>query len=158
MPARFSSARFVGRERELARLADALEATAEGRSSTILISGSSGLGASRLIDEAERRIASLPETFAVVRCRARPGRAADSYAPVAIGLERLVAGLPDRDLARVAGTGAEELAKLLPGIVSRLDGSCPAGPASPSRSGARPGCSSRSSASSSGSPSRRRSC
>jgi len=122
MPARFSSARFVGRERELARLADALELTAEGRSSTILISGSSGLGASRLIDEAERRIASLPETFAVVRCRARPGRAGDSYAPVAIGLERLVAGLPDRDLARVAGTGAEELAKLLPGIVSRLDG------------------------------------
>ncbi len=122
MPARFSSARFVGRERELARLAQALEGAVAGRSSTLLISGSSGLGASRIIDEAERRIAALPEPLAVVRCRSRPGRAGDPYAPVAAGLERLVGGLPDRELARVAGTGAEELANLLPGIVSRLDG------------------------------------
>jgi DNA-binding CsgD family transcriptional regulator/tetratricopeptide (TPR) repeat protein len=120
MAARFSSARFVGRERELARLADSLEAAVDGRSSTLLISGSGGLGASRLLDEAERRIALLPEPMIVVRCRARPGRVGDPYAPVAAGLERLVAGLPDRELARVAGTGVEELGRLLPGIVERL--------------------------------------
>jgi DNA-binding CsgD family transcriptional regulator/tetratricopeptide (TPR) repeat protein len=120
MPARFSSARFVGRERELARLADVLEAAVAGRSSTLLISGSSGLGVSRLIDEAERRIAALPEPLVVVRCRSRPGRTGDPYAPVAAGLGRLVGSLPDAELARVAGIGAEELAKLLPGIVTRL--------------------------------------
>ena len=122
MPARFSSARFVGRERELARLAGVLEAAVDGRSSTMLISGSGGLGISRLLDETERRIALLPEPLLVVRCRARPGRAGDPFAPVSEGLGRLVAGLPDEELARVAGTGAEELAKLLPGVVGRLDG------------------------------------
>ncbi|MDP9482572.1 MAG: AAA family ATPase, partial [Chloroflexota bacterium] len=120
MAARFTSARFVGRERELARLADSLEAAVDGRSSTLLISGSGGLGASRLLDEAERRIALLPEPLVVVRCRARPGRVGDPYAPVAAGLGRLIAGLPDRELARVAGTGVEELGRLLPGIVERL--------------------------------------
>ena len=45
MPARFTSARFVGRERELARLADALEAAVDGRSTTLLVAGSGGLGA-----------------------------------------------------------------------------------------------------------------
>ncbi len=121
MPARFSSARFVGRERELARLAGALEAAVDGRASTILLAGSGGLGASRLLDETERRIAALPEPFVVVRCRSRPGRAGDAYAPIAAGLERLLAGLDDRELARVTGTSAEELAKLIPGIVGRLD-------------------------------------
>ena len=120
MPARFSSARFVGRERELARLADALEAAVDGRASTILVAGSGGLGASRLLDEAERRIASLPEPFVVVRCRSRPGRSGDAYAPIAAGLERLLAGFNDRDLAHVTGTSAEEIAKLIPGIVGRL--------------------------------------
>ena len=131
MAARFTSARFVGRERELARLADALEAAVDGRSSTLLISGSGGLGASRLLDEAERRIALLPEPLVVVRCRARPGRVGDPYAPVAAGLERLIAGLSDRELARVAGTGVEELGRLLPGIVERLGrlGVLPARPA-----------------------------
>ncbi len=122
MPARFSSARFVGRERELARLAGTLEAAVDGRSSTVLISGSGGLGISRLLDETERRIALLPEPLVVVRCRARPGRAGDPFAPVAEGLERLIAGLPDKELARVAGTGAEGLAKLLPGVLGRLGG------------------------------------
>jgi DNA-binding CsgD family transcriptional regulator/tetratricopeptide (TPR) repeat protein len=121
MSARFSSARFVGRERELARIAGALEAALAGRSSTILISGSGGLGASRLLDEAERRIAALPEPFLVVRCRARPGRVGDPYAPIAAGLDGLIAGLSDQELVRVAGIGAEELAKLLPGVAGRLD-------------------------------------
>ena len=89
-------------------------------SSTLLVSGSGGLGVSRLLDEAERRIAGLPEDLVVVRCRARPGRIGDPYAPVATGLETLVAEFDDRELARVAGIGAEELAKLLPATVDRL--------------------------------------
>jgi hypothetical protein len=39
---------------------------------------------------------------------------------VVAGLETLIAGFDDRELARVAGTGAEELAKLLPTTVDRL--------------------------------------
>ncbi len=121
MPARFSSARFVGRERELARLADALEAAAAGRSSTLLLAGSGGIGVSRLLDEAERRIAALPEPMAVVRCRSLPGRSGDPYAPVSGAFARLVGGLPDRELARAVGAGAEEVARLLPELAPRLD-------------------------------------
>jgi len=122
MPASFSSARFVGRERELTRLAGVLEGAVAGRPSTLLIAGSGGLGSSRLLDEAERRIAGLPQAIAVVRCRSMPGRVGDPYAPIADGLGRLVGTLPDRDLSRVVGTGAEELARLLPGLASRLAG------------------------------------
>ncbi len=122
MAARFTSARFIGRERELAQLAGALEAAAGGRPSTLLISGSGGLGASRLLDEAERRIAGLPEPLVMIRCRARPGQVGDPFAPVATGLGRLLAELTDRELARVAGTGAEEIGRLLPSMIGRLDG------------------------------------
>jgi DNA-binding CsgD family transcriptional regulator/tetratricopeptide (TPR) repeat protein len=122
MAARFTSARFVGRERELARLAEVLEAAAGGRPSTTLISGSGGLGASRLLDEAERRIAGLPEPLVMIRCRARPGQVGDPFAPVATGLGRFLGQLPDRELARVAGTGAEEIGRLLPSMVGRLAG------------------------------------
>ena len=50
MAAKVTSARFVGRERELARLAVALEQAESGRSTTLLIAGTGGAGASRLLD------------------------------------------------------------------------------------------------------------
>ncbi len=120
MSPRFTSDRFVGRQRELAQLADALEAASAGNSSTLLVAAGAGFGASRLLDEAERRIARLPQSMVVLRCLALPGRSGDPYAPVAAGLGQLVSGLPDAELARVAGTGAEELARLLPSLSRRL--------------------------------------
>jgi DNA-binding CsgD family transcriptional regulator/tetratricopeptide (TPR) repeat protein len=122
MSAGFTSARFIGRERELVRIADALEAVADGRASTLLIAGSGGLGVGRLLDEAERRIRLLPEPIAVTRCRSRPGRSGDPFGTIVPSLERLVAGLTDPELARVAGTGAEELARLLPDLGQRIAG------------------------------------
>ena len=61
MPVRYTSEGFVGRERELSRLAVALDAASAGRSTTLLIAGTGGVGASRLLDETERRLATLPE-------------------------------------------------------------------------------------------------
>jgi predicted ATPase len=63
MPARFSSERFVGRERELSHLAVALEAAVDGRSPRLLVSGRGGIGVSRLITEAVRRVGRLQEPF-----------------------------------------------------------------------------------------------
>jgi len=122
MSASFTSARFVGRERELVQIADALEAAADGRASTLLIAGSGGLGVGRLLDEAERRIRLLPEPIVVARCRSRPGRSGDPFGSIVPSLERLVADLGDPELARVAGTGAEELARLLPDLGARVAG------------------------------------
>ena len=59
MPAKFSSERFVGRERELSHLAVALEAAADGRSPRLLVSGRGGVGVSRLVTEAVRRVGRL---------------------------------------------------------------------------------------------------
>ncbi len=116
----FTSARFVGRERELARVASALEGTAEGRSTTLLIAASGGVGVSRLLTETRRRLASLPEPFEVIRCRARSGRSGDAYAPVTVALTRLLEGVPDADLPALVETGADELIRLIPALRERL--------------------------------------
>ncbi len=122
MSATFASPRFIGREREIGRLAEALEAAAAGRPTTLLLSAAGGLGASRLLDETERRIERLPDPLTVVRCRAHPGRSGDPYAPVARALDRLLGATPDADLGTVLGPGAEEIARLLPTLRDRIAG------------------------------------
>ena len=116
----FTSARFVGRERELARIATALEETADGRSTTLLIAGSGGVGVSRLLTETRHRLAALPEPFEVIRCRARSGRSGDPYAPLGVAFGRLLDQIPDDELPALVETGADELIRLLPGLRPRL--------------------------------------
>ncbi len=120
MAARFTSARFVGRERELARIATALEATADGRSTTLLIAGAGGVGASRLVSETHHRLASLSEPFEVIRARSRSGRSGDPYAPVGVAFSRLLDRVPDAELPALVETGAEELLRLMPDLQGRL--------------------------------------
>ncbi len=122
MAATFTSARFVGRERELARIAVALEAAAAGRSTTLLIAGAGGVGVSRLLTETHVRLAGLAEPFEVVRCRARPGRSGDPYAPLSVALTRLLERVPDGELTSLVETGAREILRLVPDAHSRLAG------------------------------------
>ena len=106
MPARFSSERFVGRERELSHLAVALEAAADGRSPRLLLSGAGGMGVSRLVSEAVRRVGRLAEPFQVVRCTAVPARNRAAYGPIVEGFSPWLAALDDAELQRVVGPGA----------------------------------------------------
>ena len=122
MPAKFSSERFVGRERELSHLAVALEAAADGRSPRLLVSGRGGAGVSRLVDEAVRRVGRISRPFQVVRCTAVPARNRAAYGPVIEGFTPWLSSLADAELRRVAGTGAEPIARLVPSIASRLAG------------------------------------
>lgn len=122
MPAKFSSERFVGRERELSHLAVALEAAAEGRSPRLLLSGRGGVGVSRLVTEAVRRVGRLDQPFQVVRCSAVPARGRAAFGPIVEGLTPWLQSLDDATLAAVAGPGAEPLARLLPGVAKRLGG------------------------------------
>jgi len=122
MPARHSSDRFVGRERELTKLAVALESAAAGASRRVLLAGEGGIGTSRLITETTRRVALLDEPFRVIRCTALPARGATAYAPIATGFGPWLADLADDELRRVAGPGAEPLARLLPTLAPRLLG------------------------------------
>lgn len=118
---RFSSARFVGRDREFARLADALDHAAAGRPTTLLIGAAAGLGASRFLDEATDRIGRLTDPFTVVRCRTTPEVDGLPYGPVLAGLRPLLAGITDGDLGEVVGPNGDELRRLLPDIEPRLD-------------------------------------
>ncbi|HEX7472689.1 MAG TPA: LuxR C-terminal-related transcriptional regulator [Candidatus Limnocylindrales bacterium] len=121
MTVRFTSARFVGRERELARLAVALDQASGGRSTTLLMGGSGGLGASRLLSESERRLATLPGSFTVIRGRPIAARAADPYAPIVAGLAPILAAIPDAELGAVLGPGASDLERLFPALTPRIE-------------------------------------
>jgi len=122
MTARISSARFVGRERELTSLASALEAAADGRASILLVTGTGGVGVSRLLDEAQARLAGLGAPMVVIRgAGTRSGRG-DPYAPLVAALAPLLAATPDAELGALVGPAAEELARLIPGLAPRLGG------------------------------------
>ena len=120
MPTRYVSERFVGRERELSRLAVALDAAADGRSPRVVIGGAGGVGVTRLLDETVRRVGRLADPFRVVRCTSVPARRYAAYAPVAAGLRPWLTGLDDAELRRIVGPGAEPLATLLPELGPRL--------------------------------------
>ena len=122
MPARFSAQRYVGRERELSRLAVSLEAAADGRSPRLLVSGRGGVGVSRLVTEAVRRVGRLSDPFQVIRCTAVPARSRAAYGPLIEGLTPWLDSLDQDELERVVGPGAEPIAWLLPGIAPRLAG------------------------------------
>jgi DNA-binding CsgD family transcriptional regulator/tetratricopeptide (TPR) repeat protein len=122
MPARFTSDRFVGRERELSHLAVALEAAAEGRSPRIIVSGRGGVGASRLVGEAIRRVGGLAAPFQVIRCTAVAARNRAAYGPIIEGFTPWLDGLDERELLRAVGPGSEPIARLLPDVAPRLAG------------------------------------
>jgi tetratricopeptide (TPR) repeat protein len=137
MPARFTSPRFVGRERELARLGDALENAAGGRASTVVLTGTAGIGATRLLDEAVRRVQTFDQPFAVLRIRAWPGRTGEPYLPVIEALGSVLGALSPNDAARLIEPGAAALAPLLEGTVPMAEGHTFGGAVSPERRQAR---------------------
>jgi DNA-binding CsgD family transcriptional regulator/tetratricopeptide (TPR) repeat protein len=120
MATRYVSERFVGRERELSRLAVALDAASDGRSPRVLVGGAGGSGVSRLVDETVRRVGRLDEPFLVVRCTSYAARRHAAYAPVADGLRSWLSEVDDDELRRIVGPGAEPIATLLPELGPRL--------------------------------------
>ncbi len=130
-PAGATTAAFVGRDEELARLT-AVYAAAIAKPATGLavLLGSPGLGKSRLIDEFGRRHADTA-TVLMAHCDAAGGA---TFAPLAEALRRLL-GLDDGASGEALGAALEaalpgadaESARIITGIVALLAGS----PASP---------------------------
>lgn len=114
-------AAFVGRERELARVAASLEAAAGGERSSLLIAGPGVVGVGRLIDEVVTRVASVPSPFAVIRARAFAARSGVPYAPLAGPLRAFLAGLDDGALAATVGRAAEPLVRFMPELRPRIE-------------------------------------
>ena len=120
MAVRYRSERLIGREREISRLAVALEAAARGHSRRVLLSGVGGVGTSRLVDDAKQRVGRLSHPFRVIDCQAVPGQSAVPYAPIVAGLRPFLASLDDAELGRVVGSAIEPLGHLMPELVRRL--------------------------------------
>ncbi|CAN5843203.1 helix-turn-helix transcriptional regulator [soil metagenome] len=111
---------FVGREPELAELAEALQRAAEGEMGRVVLAGSAGIGISSLLDELESRLADVPGII-VARGHATEPRSALPYAVLAEALGDALASLTDEPFKAVVGSAAHDLAALLPAISPRLD-------------------------------------
>ena len=114
MPARYTSARFVGREDAFAKLASVIRSAAAGDSGTLLIDGTAGVGTSRFIDEAIRRVSGLQEPMTVMRGAAYGSYTDAPYQPLIRALRPTLTSLSDDDLAHVLGTATDELVRLIP--------------------------------------------
>ncbi len=121
MSGRVLSRRFVGREAELARVADALATAADGAATTVIVTGSAGMGVSRFIDEALNRTAATPEPPLVLRGRAY-GPADPPWASVLAALEPVLVTRPRAELVSLLRRDAGPILRELPALAGLADG------------------------------------
>jgi AAA ATPase domain len=107
---------FVGRVPELGALARHLAAAGDGAGRIVLVSGDPGIGKTRLVEQALS--ACPPGRLLWGRCH--EGAGAPAYWPWIEALRRLVEAMPADDLGRALGSGAAEVARVLPEIRARL--------------------------------------
>ena len=110
---------FVGRERELARLAAGLERAASLQPARIALMGPAGIGVSRLLTELEARLADLPDVV-VLRATAYEPQEGVPCAPLAAALAPSLEALSDDRLTSVVGAAGLEVAALIPSLGDRL--------------------------------------
>jgi tetratricopeptide (TPR) repeat protein len=110
-----STAGFVGRQAELARLREAFAQSRQGQPGVVLVSGRSGIGKSALVRCFSEELANSGQAVVLAgRCYEReslPFKAIDS---VIDALCRFMVHLPDRDAARLLPRNAHALARLFP--------------------------------------------
>ncbi|HZR80518.1 MAG TPA: sigma 54-interacting transcriptional regulator [Candidatus Binatia bacterium] len=95
---------FVGRQRELALLEDALRSADAGHGQVVFLAGEAGIGKSRLLLEFRSRLRDRPHLWVEGRCASYGGTT--PFFPVVDGLRRLF-GIDDRDDEAAAGRKIE---------------------------------------------------
>ena len=131
LPVRHKSRRangtLLGRERELDALCAGLEEAIAGHGRLFLISGEPGIGKSRLLDEFARHASSMGVRVLPGRCWEAGG--APAYWPWCQSIRAYVRTCDTELLASELGSGASDVAELVPEVRERL-----AGVPAPSRS------------------------
>src|SRR3954452_24896616 len=120
MPPGYTSERFVGRDDAFGRLAARLDDAAHGQASTVLVSGTAGVGASRFLDEATARMRSLGEPMTILRAAARPDGADEPYGAITRAIGPVLEQLPPDVMAARLGSAASEVLRILPDLGDRL--------------------------------------
>ncbi len=121
--------RFVGRQRELARLDQLVAAAADGRPGVALIAASSGMGATRCLDQALARWHAAALPLSLARSDAIPAWRGRPFGPVAVALGSLLSSFDAVTLGALAGPSWDALVPVLPGLARppRPDPPVPAG-------------------------------
>ncbi|HEY7729395.1 MAG TPA: AAA family ATPase, partial [Gaiellaceae bacterium] len=110
---------FVGRERELALLDDALAGARAGRGGLVLLSGEAGIGKSRLSDELAERAQRAGSRVLWGRCWEAGG--APAFWPWVQALRAYVRDSDPDVLRQQLGRDAEDVAQLLPELRDLFD-------------------------------------
>ncbi|HLX04436.1 MAG TPA: AAA family ATPase [Candidatus Binatus sp.] len=103
---------FVGRERELAELRTGLEEASAGHGRLFLLSGEPGIGKTRLAEEISNDASA--RGMRVVWGRCWEGGGAPAYWPFIQILRACIADRDGEDLDALLGSGASEIARLIP--------------------------------------------
>ena len=117
-PARQRARAFVGRDAELAELVAALDGAIDGRGRLVLVSGEPGIGKSRLADALIEAAREREARTLVGRCWEAGG--APAYWPWIQVLRAAMAETAEAALRDQLGTGAANLAQLLPELRERI--------------------------------------
>jgi DNA-binding CsgD family transcriptional regulator len=112
--ARMTSSRMIGRAAELAELEAALSDAAAGRPSLVFVAGESGVGKTRILDEAARRARAAGGRLLSGDC-VELGEGELPYAPIVAAL-RPLARDGDPALDALPAAARVELDRLLPGL------------------------------------------
>lgn len=106
------SSPLVGRAVQMRLLTDAVAAAASGRTGVVLLGGEAGVGKSRLVSELATAVPA--DTLVLTgQCIDLGGRGVP-YAPLVAALRALAAELGPEVVARAAGPGRADLARLVP--------------------------------------------
>jgi len=112
-PARPAPAPFVGREAELAALAEAWEQAVGGARHVVVVTGEAGIGKTRLTSEAARRVGQGGGLVLFGRC---DEEAIVPYQPLVEALDGYVAATPADELPALGDEARAELAAVLPSL------------------------------------------
>jgi DNA-binding CsgD family transcriptional regulator len=114
----FSRTPFVGRQRELGRLLERLEAAGRDEGGVVLVAGEPGIGKSRLLAELAER--ARTDGWQVLAGRAYETEGMPPYLPFTEALRAYVRACPDDVLRAQLGRGAAGVALLVPELRERL--------------------------------------
>src|SRR6266508_3779213 len=117
---RIASATMVGRVAELAALDEALEAAAQGHTTTVLIGGDAGVGKTRLLEKWNERARERGARVATGTCLDL-GETGPAYTAVVEALRELLDGLDPSEEETLVGPDRTVLSRVVPELANHAD-------------------------------------